>query len=207
MATHSIDGVIFQDFTAQGPKGKEVELCSGGKTKRVTDQNKLEYLNLLVDYKLNTELDHQLQALIKGFSLVLNPAMLQILSPQELEQAVCGEPSVNVDDIAAECSLTQGYSPESPTIQMLWRVLSGFDAATRSQFMRFVTGSNRVPGGGMAELSPKFTIQKVDDVSKLPSASTCFNLLKLPAYEDQGVLDRKLKMSIGEGVPAGFSFS
>eukprot|EP00656_Telonema_subtile_P038641 TRINITY_DN4385_c0_g1_i2.p1 TRINITY_DN4385_c0_g1~~TRINITY_DN4385_c0_g1_i2.p1 ORF type:complete len:531 (+),score=167.39 TRINITY_DN4385_c0_g1_i2:100-1692(+) len=207
MTTHSIEGVLFLDFVADGVNGKEVELCAAGKTKRVTDQNKFEYLGLLVDYKLNIELQPQLQAIVTGFSLVLNPMDLQLLGAEELQQVLCGQPRLDPLELQQCCALTQGYTPESGTIGLLWNVLQGFDETTQRAFLRFVTGSTRAPAGGLGELDPKFTIQRVDDTEKLPSASTCFNLLKLPAYESEAVLEEKLRMSISEGVLAGFAFS
>ena len=79
--------------------------------------------------------------------------------------------------------------------------------------MQFVTGSSRVPAGGIKELNPPFTIQLVRGTAnlppeawKLPSASTCFNLLKLPPYEDFEMLESKLSLSVLEG-SVGFAFS
>ena len=41
--------------------------------------------------------------------------------------------------------------------------------------------------------------------SQLPSASTCFNVLKLPTYSSKSVLKQKLLMSITSGT--GFEMS
>jgi hypothetical protein len=64
---------------------------------------------------------------------------------------------------------------------------------------------------------PPLTIHKVDcgasplallggkDVERLPSASTCFNMLKLPNYKRLATLKAKLLYAIGAG--AGFELS
>ena len=44
-----------------------------------------------------------------------------------------------------------------------------------------------------------------NDDSRLPTASTCFNILKLPTYTSQKILKEKLLLSIKSG--AGFDLS
>ena len=62
-----------------------------------------------------------------------------------------------------------------------------------------------VVAGGAAALVPAFTIQKAADARMLPSASTCFNLLKLPPYASTDIMNTKLKLSVNEG-SVGFAF-
>eukprot|EP00967_Tisochrysis_lutea_P146810 scaffold277731_cov30-Tisochrysis_lutea.AAC.4 len=74
-----------------------------------------------------------------------------------------------------------------------------------SQWMLFVTGSPRLPVGGLARLSPRLTIvQKKPeaDVSPdayLPSVMTCANYLKLPDYSSKQVMMERLLTAINEG--------
>ena len=55
------------------------------------------------------------------------------------------------------------------------------------------------------ELSPAFCIQPSGSEERLPSASTCMNLLKLPRYKDEATLREKLLYAITSG--AGFELS
>ncbi|GIY21742.1 ubiquitin-protein ligase E3B [Caerostris extrusa] len=41
-----------------------------------------------------------------------------------------------------------------------------------------------------------FTIRKKDPVNRLPTSSTCFNLLKLPNYQKKSTLREKLRYAI-----------
>lgn len=44
-----------------------------------------------------------------------------------------------------------------------------------------------------------FTIERVDgDVDDLPTASTCFNTLRLPEYRSEHVLEEKLRLAMSE---------
>lgn len=46
------------------------------------------------------------------------------------------------------------------------------------------------------QLDPPFTIQLVDCKDRLPTASTCMNLLKLPLFHDEESMRNKLLYSI-----------
>ena len=61
-------------------------------------------------------------------------------------------------------------------------------------------------GRGFKELVPKFAIRDAGrDNERLPTASTCVNLLKLPMYTDERILKAKLLQAINSG--AGFDLS
>lgn len=50
-----------------------------------------------------------------------------------------------------------------------------------------------------------FTIRKKDPQLRLPSSSTCFNLLKLPNYQKKSILRDKLRYAISSNT--GFELS
>lgn len=71
-----------------------------------------------------------------------------------------------------------------------------------SLYVRDLTLSVR----GFKELVPKFAIRDAGrDNERLPTASTCVNLLKLPMYTDEKILKAKLLQAINSG--AGFDLS
>jgi hypothetical protein len=83
--------------------------------------------------------------------------------------------------------------------------------------LQFVTSTARAPLLGFQHLHPPFTIHKVhgeasafawlggQDVQRLPTAATCYNLLKLPSYRRRDTLQAKLAYAISSG--AGFELS
>jgi len=57
--------------------------------------------------------------------------------------------------------------------------------AELSLLLKFVTSCSRSPPLGFKDMHPPFTLRRVPirrDKDRLPTASTCFNILKLPAY-------------------------
>lgn len=100
---------------------------------------------------------------------------------------------------------------------MFWRVVAGFTAEEQRLLLKFVTGTRRAPLGGFANLTPPLVVYKVDcdasplarlggaDVERLPTASTCFSLLKLPNYRRASTMRKKLLYAITS--KAGFDLS
>ena len=87
----------------------------------------------------------------------------------------------------------------------LWQV-NGFTPHEKKQLLKFVTSCERAPPLGFQALHPPFQIQYVGGApNKLPSASTCFNTLKMPSYASDKVCREKLLYSIMSD--AGFDLS
>ena len=60
----------------------------------------------------------------------------------------------------------------------------------------FVTACSRPPLLGFRELHPPFAIHPVPEQDRLPSASTCMNVLKLPKFADLKTMKDKLLLAI-----------
>merc|ERR1719152_1097790 len=104
--------------------------------------------------------------------------------------------------------LTGGFDPEMSVVRWFWEVILSFSAEHRAKLLKFVTSCSRPPLLGFAHLNPPFTIQRVNirnDSERLPTASTCMNLLKLPTYSSCQVLREKLLFSISSN--QGFELS
>ena len=105
-----------------------------------------------------------------------------------------------------DTSLSPGeYSAEHECIQMFWSVIGGFSETQCRLLLRFVTSCSRPPLLGFRELYPPFCVMSGGREQRLPSASTCMNLLKLPIYPDIVTMRSKLLYAISSG--AGFELS
>ena len=120
------------------------------------------------------------------------------------------------------------------TIQLFWQVLESMSNSDRRKLLKFVTSTPRAPLLGFEHLSPPFTIRDSADhdegggpggrgrrgdgsssgndgngggngSGRLPSTSTCVNLLKLPRYKSAEVMREKLLYAVNSG--AGFDLS
>lgn len=79
-------------------------------------------------------------------------------------------------------------------IVLFWKVFHELSLQEKKKFLLFLTGSDRVPVGGMEAIV--ITIQPVSDDRLLPVAHTCFNLLDLPRYQTREKLKYKLLQAI-----------
>lgn len=185
---------------------KVVELKRGGANIPVTNQNKLAYIYLVADYKLNKQIACQYNAFKEGLTNVIRPEWLHMFSSKDLQILISGaEVPIDINDLKSYTKYSGGFTSEHPTIVIFWKVMEEFDDPTRKLLLKFVTSCSKPPLFGFKDLDPPFCIQNVGDRSRLPTASTCMNLLKMPPYEDCKVLRDRLLYSIRSG--AGFELS
>ncbi|KAJ8081351.1 ubiquitin-protein ligase (E3) [Marasmius tenuissimus] len=91
-------------------------------------------------------------------------------------------------------------------VEWFWDVLHTFNEEEKRGLLKFVTSCGRPPLLGFKELNPHFAIRDAgEDQDRLPTASTCVNLLKLPRYKSPEILRAKLLQAINSG--AGFDLS
>lgn len=64
------------------------------------------------------------------------------------------------ESILGAIKCDHGYSRHSPAVQHFVRVLTDLSSDDQRAFLRFVTGSPRLPYGGLAALRPRLTIVK-----------------------------------------------
>ena len=87
-----------------------------------------------------------------------------------------------------------------------WTVVSTLSEEQKRKLLKFVTSCSRPPLLGFKDLDPPFCIQNAGTESdRLPTASTCMNLLKLPEFKDAITLKTKLLYAIES--EAGFELS
>jgi E3 ubiquitin-protein ligase TRIP12 len=205
----TLDGVPIEDldldFTLPG--FSSVELRKGGKDLSVTLRNLSEYVRLLTYWTLNEGVLKQMEAFKEGFECVFPLNHLRLFYANELEQLFCGSGFVRweLSTLMDCCHPDHGYNLDSRAIKFLFEILCSYDVADQRSFLQFVTGSPRLPVGGLKSLSPPLTIvrktfepgEQVDDY--LPSVMTCVNYLKLPDYSTIEVMRRKLLTAANEG--------
>uniref|UniRef100_T1PGI9 Ubiquitin-protein ligase E3C n=1 Tax=Musca domestica TaxID=7370 RepID=T1PGI9_MUSDO len=183
-----------------------IELKPQGQSIPVTNSNRLEYLHLMADYKLNKQIRQHCIAFRKGLSNVVCVEWLYMFSNKELQILISGaEIPIDLEDLKRHCKYGGEYSPEHPSIIAFWAALEGFDDLQRRQLLKFVTSCSRPPLLGFKDLDPPFFIQNAGDMERLPTASTCTNLLKLPPFKTVEQMREKLLYAIQSGV--GFELS
>uniref|UniRef100_UPI00358E47DC E3 ubiquitin-protein ligase NEDD4-like n=1 Tax=Myxine glutinosa TaxID=7769 RepID=UPI00358E47DC len=179
----------------------EVELKPHGSEIIVTEDNKKEYINLVIQWRFVARVQKQMNAFMEGFSELIPKDLIRIFDEHELELLMCGLGDVDVNDWKKHTIYKNEYCLNHPVIQWFWKAVLLMDAEKRIRFLQFVTGTSRLPMNGFAELygsngPQKFTVQKWGTPDKLPRAHTCFNRLDLPPYESFRDLRKKLLLAV-----------
>ncbi|WWC68012.1 uncharacterized protein I206_101931 [Kwoniella pini CBS 10737] len=184
---------------------RTIDLVPNGSEIAVTSENRHEYIQLVCKYKLDRQISAQSRAFFNGLSDLIDAKWLRMFDQQELQQLIGGEETlIDIDDLRAHCSV-DGF-PNDVTPRLFWKVVKGFTHEQRRALLRFVTSCSRPPLLGFGYLYPKFGVKyNGGNTDRLPSASACFNLLKLPGYTTEQALRTKLLQAITSG--AGFDMS
>ncbi|KAJ7168585.1 HECT-domain-containing protein [Mycena filopes] len=195
--------VAIEDFGVT----KTVDLIPNGSNTAVTKDNRLQYIYLVSHYRLNKQIKLQSEAFFEGLSEIIDAKWLKMFNQQELQILIGGTDSpVDLDDLQGHTQYGGTFDPNHATIISFWRVVHSFDQEQRRALLRFVTSCSRPPLLGFKELLPNFAIRDAGaDELRLPTSSTCVNLLKLPRYQSEKVLRAKLLQAITAN--AGFDLS
>uniref|UniRef100_T1IRU6 Ubiquitin-protein ligase E3B n=1 Tax=Strigamia maritima TaxID=126957 RepID=T1IRU6_STRMM len=208
------------------------ELVPGGKAIAVTNENKISYIHLMAHFRMHMQIRDQTANFIRGFRSIINSDWLSIFSTPEVQRLISGDNTeIDLEDMRRHTQYYGGFHDNHRVICWLWDVLEKeFTVQERRLFLKFVTSCSKSPLLGFAHLEPPFsircvevsddqdtgdtvgsvlrgffTIRKKDPVNRLPTSSTCFNLLKLPNYQHKATLKKKLRYAITSNT--GFELS
>jgi E3 ubiquitin-protein ligase TRIP12 len=157
------------------------------------------------DAAINGNVGTCAEEFVRGFNEVMPFGMLEMFAADEICQIIRGDGRlITEEDLVNFVEISHGYTKESPQIEMLYEIVTAMDTDEQRDFVCFVTGSHNLPVGGLRGLVPRMTVMRrnCEYDGDLPTASTCMYLLKLPPYAEKGVMERKLKMAISEGLNA-----
>jgi ubiquitin-protein ligase E3 C len=210
----TVTDTITVDHTTDPKKTKAVtkDLRHGGSNISVTNQNRLVYISFMARHRLQNQPFQQTAAFLRGLSSMIQPSWLSMFNQSELQTLVGGtSSSIDIEDLRRNTIYGGTYvigddGREHPTIQLFWKIMKDLSDGERRAVLKFVTSTPRAPLLGFGSLNPRFSIRDAgSDQERLPSTSTCVNLLKLPMYQDERVLKEKLLYSVFSG--AGFDLS
>ncbi|XP_018060209.1 PREDICTED: E3 ubiquitin-protein ligase NEDD4 isoform X3 [Atta colombica] len=167
----------------------------------LTDENKDEYISLVIQWRFVSRVQEQMNAFLEGFNALIPPTLVKIFDEHELELLMCGIQHIDVKDWKQNTLYKGDYHANHIVVQWFWRVVLSFSNEMRSRLLQFVTGTSRVPMNGFKELygsnGPQlFTIERWGTPENYPRAHTCFNRIDLPPYKSYQQLRDKLVKAI-----------
>jgi ubiquitin-protein ligase E3 C len=189
-----------------------VNLYPDGGNKAVDNVWRHLYIDRIVKYRLQDQPEKVTNAFLRGLGQIISPTWLAMFNQKELQKLVGGDSSeLDIADLRRNTQYGGIYvigddGLEHPTVELFWKAMQEMDDGDRRKVLKFVTSTPRAPLLGFGNLNPKFSIRdSSSDQSRLPSTSTCVNLLKLPRYGDLSTMKDKLLYAANAG--AGFDLS
>lgn len=161
----------------------------------LTNANRHAYVRYYARYVLIDSVHEQWSAFQRGFNLVMSSGVVgDMFVWQELKELICGSDVLDMTELERGTRYDSNYSPEHPSIKLFWKVVHALSQDEQRRFLRFATGSDRSPIGGLQNL--QLVIVHQPDSDRAPSAHTCFNHFLLPAYPTEEKMRRFIMIAL-----------
>ena len=172
-------GVLEQTFSTEDERFgvvTEEDLKPNGRNIEVTNENKKEYVDLMVKWRIEKRIAEQFQAFKEGFHELIPQDLINVFDERELELLIGGIAEIDVDDWKKHTDY-RGYTETDEVIQFFWQTIRSWDGEQKSRLLQFATGTSRIPVNGFKDLQGsdgprRFTIEKAGDINNLPKAHT-----------------------------------
>ncbi|KXX75367.1 putative E3 ubiquitin-protein ligase hulA [Madurella mycetomatis] len=203
-------GILEQTFSTEDERFGVMtveDLKPNGRHIEVTNENKKEYVDLMVKWRIEKRIAEQFQAFKEGFHELIPHDLINVFDERELELLIGGIAEIDVDDWKKHTDY-RGYTESDEVIQFFWQTVRSWDGEQKSRLLQFTTGTSRIPVNGFKDLQGsdgprRFTIEKAGEITNLPKAHTCFNRLDLPPYKTLEMLQQKLTIAVEETMGFG----
>ncbi len=152
-----------------------VELKPGGAEVPVTEDNKKEYVNCVVEYRISRRVKEQFEAFMSGFSELIPQDLINVFDERELELLIGGMSEI---DVCVLSSFDQQLNPDLYFVAMTGPN-SLIIVDMRSTTMWYSgSGSACVAGRQSASLA-SCSLPRVPRVSRSTDSRTCRALMDL----------------------------
>ncbi|XP_070180625.1 apoptosis-resistant E3 ubiquitin protein ligase 1-like [Littorina saxatilis] len=188
-----------EEYNERGQLVRTVELIPGGSGVKVTNRNKLQYLDCLAQYRLATSVKDEVECFLRGLNELIPDNLLSIFDEYELELLMCGMGTYSLADFKIHHTVSAPSPSFNKVLDWFWTVIAGFTEEQMARLLQFITGCSQLPPGGFGELNPKVQLSPLHRFNSLPIAHTCFNQLCLPNCDSIELFHKNLLTAINEG--------
>ncbi|KAI1649369.1 uncharacterized protein F4817DRAFT_34691 [Daldinia loculata] len=201
----SSNSISWPQFSSH-PESSPLSASNPSDAPLVTGDNRNAYVSDYIRYLTDVSVAPQFDAFARGFRACLHPKSLQLLTPSLLQNLAEGSQEIDVGELRRAARYV-GWDASHRTVRDFWSIIKRYDSDMRRKLLEFVTASDRVPVGGMANI--QFVVQKNGEEEgergHLPTAYTCYGTLLLPEYRDKEVLRERLSMALENAQGFGFA--
>jgi E3 ubiquitin-protein ligase NEDD4 len=175
-------GILEQTFSTEDERFGVLtveDLIPNGRNIDVTNDNKKEYVDLMVKWRIQKRISEQFEAFKEGFHDLIPQDLINVFDERELELLIGGIAEIDVDDWKKHTDY-RGYTESDEVIQFFWQTVRSWDGEQKSRLLQFTTGTSRIPVNGFKDLQGsdgprRFTIEKAGEIMNLPKAHTWYS--------------------------------
>ncbi|XP_053929593.1 E3 ubiquitin-protein ligase HECTD3 [Cuculus canorus] len=167
-----------------------VELIPNGSSTVVRYEDRKEFIRLVQKARLE-ESKEQITAIRAGLLRVVPQPVLDLLTWQQLERKVCGDPVITMDKLQNFITF-EDFPSDDIHVQNFLEALNNFTSEDLSHFLKFVTGRSRLP----VRITVYPERSNSDTLDLMPQASTCSCSFFLPQYSSAKVCEELLRYAV-----------
>jgi hypothetical protein len=159
-----------------------IDFIPNGRNINVTEENKIEYVDLMMAWLIHGRYEPALSHFLSGFHSLISPSSLEIFHLHELQYLLSGEIEIDLIQLMMNTCYTglvfpvtvtlssQNLDPNDPNsplhipiIRWFWNILKEMDLEMLPMLLSFITGCSSVPSCG---LKPPLTITIVEELQE-----------------------------------------
>nr|XP_009477774.1 PREDICTED: E3 ubiquitin-protein ligase HECTD3-like [Pelecanus crispus] len=177
-------------YTVVRSDQRMVELIPNGSSTVVRYEDRKEFIRLVQRARLE-ESKEQIAALRAGLLSVVPQPVLDLLTWQQLEKKVCGDPEITVAELRRFITF-EDFSSDDTRIQNFLEALNNFTSEDLSRFLKFVTGRSRLP----VQITVYPERENLNALDLMPQASTCSCTFFLPNYSSAKACEELVRYAV-----------
>ncbi|KAF4797115.1 E3 ubiquitin-protein ligase HECTD3 [Turdus rufiventris] len=167
-----------------------VELIPNGSNTAVRYEDRKEFIRLVQKARLE-ESKEQIAAMRAGLLLVVPQPVLDLLTWQQMEKRICGDPEITVAELQ-KFMMFEDFNPDDTRVQYFLEALNNFTSEDLSRFLKFVTGRSRLP----VQIHVYPEKSNLDALDLMPQSCTCSCTFLLPNYSSAKVCEEMLRYAV-----------
>ncbi|CUS09549.1 unnamed protein product [Tuber aestivum] len=200
-----VESTFCRDFVVETERFGQVTrvpLCPNGENLPVTNSNRREFVDLYLNYLLNSSVAKQFEPFKRGFFTVCGGNALSLFRPEEIELLIRGsDEALDVSALKA-VAIYDGWgggnpAENDPVVKWFWNFFERITPKEQRMLLSFITGSDRIPAMGATNLIIK-VVCLGQDSNRFPVARTCFNQICLWRYRRREKLETLLWRAVTE---------
>uniref|UniRef100_A0A8C3KAX2 E3 ubiquitin-protein ligase HECTD3 n=1 Tax=Calidris pygmaea TaxID=425635 RepID=A0A8C3KAX2_9CHAR len=168
-------------YTTMLSDQRVVELIPNGSSIVVHYEDRKEFICLVQKARMEESKEQVIAAMRAGLLRVVPQPVLDLLTWQQLEKKICGDPEITVAELQRFITFEDFPSNDS-RIQIFLEALNNFTSEDLSHFLKFVTGRRRLPVQITVYPERASTCSSTFFLPNYSSAKACEELLRYAVY-------------------------